>query len=220
MTNSRLPELIDIEQIANKKIIFIGLDGGSKRIIDHLISRNELPAIGGLIRKGSYFSSNSDDIEASSPVLWSSIASAKKPDKHGISSFYARTSDITSKRIWDIFNDLGFPVGVFGHFITWPPSKINGFMIPDLLALDNRCYPEEYGFMWEITRTQKHKKDMTTAKMFGYLAKSFTKGVKPSTLLEAGKQLLSKKLGSTDKLDEYFNKRVLKTKLFSPFPPV
>ena len=211
MINNRISKLIDLKKISNKKIVFIGLDGGSKRIIDYLISQNKLPAISSLIRKGSYFSSESDII-GSSAVLWTSVATAKNPDKHGISSFYGQPKDITSKRIWEIFNELGVPVGVFGHLITWPPSEVNGFMIPDLLSLDNRCYPEKYGFMWDITRIEKLKKSVSILKMVGYFMKALINGVRISTLIEAGTALIKRKLCREDKLNAYFKTRVIKTK--------
>lgn len=211
MINIRLSKLIDLKKISNKKIVFIGLDGGSKRIIDYLISQNKLPAISSLIRKGSYFSSHSD-IVGSSAVLWTSVASAKNPEKHGIRSFYGQPKDLKSKRIWEIFNELGFPVGVFGYFITWPPSKVNGFMIPDLLSLDNRCYPEKYSFMWDITRIEKLKKSVSTLEMVGYFVKSLTKGVRIPTLLKAGTEIIKRKLYHEDKMNSYFSTRTIKTK--------
>jgi predicted AlkP superfamily phosphohydrolase/phosphomutase len=199
-----------IQKCLGKKVVFIGVDGASKRIIDRMISENKLSTIRGLMERGSYFSSNSDTISAS-PVIWTSIATAKRPEKHGVMSFYGTSGNVTAKRVWEIFNDLGYPVGIFGHFLTWPPADINGFMIPDLLALDNRCHPQKYGFMWDITHSEKNDMKMSPTQMLYYFSLCLKNGIRVTAILEALQKHVKKKLGR-DKIESYFNSRVVKSK--------
>ncbi|GBE16753.1 type I phosphodiesterase / nucleotide pyrophosphatase [bacterium BMS3Abin15] len=208
--NEKLMKIINREEILDKKFLFIGLDGGSKKIVDELLRQKKLPVIEKLINNGSYFTSHSDGLGAS-PVLWTSISTGKKQEKHGINSFYGTSENVTAKRIWEIFDELGFPVGVFGHFISWPPKKLNGFLIPDLLALDNRCYPEKYGFMWDITNNEKNKKSASPGKLLGYFVNSYKNGVKLSTLIKAAAEYIKRKIVVSDKLDSYYSLRIIKT---------
>ena len=66
------------DSMINKKILFIGLDGASKRIIDSMIKRKELPFIEQLINTGSYFHAPHNFEPCASPVIWTSISSGKK----------------------------------------------------------------------------------------------------------------------------------------------
>jgi predicted AlkP superfamily phosphohydrolase/phosphomutase len=76
-----------------------------------------------------------------SPRIWNSIATGKRPDKHGITSF-ARVdeneslhlylgSDRKVHALWNIVSDAGKSVAVINWWNTFPPEKINGVMVSD-----------------------------------------------------------------------------------------
>ncbi len=210
--NTELMTNIISGKILDKKVLFIGLDGASKKIIDDMIRKKELPNIEALINTGAYFCSHSFE-PVVSPVIWTSMSSGKKPEKHGIRNFYDTAKSLTAKRIWDIFNDLGFPIGVLGHFVTWPPNKVNGFIIPDILALDSKCYPERYGFMWELTNEAKNEKRTGVIKILKYIWQSYRNHIRVLTLLQAIIVSLANKTHLVDEQDRMFIWRVIKTKL-------
>ncbi len=192
------------ESILDKKVVFIGLDGASKRIIDSMIAKKELPAIERLISTGSYFRSSHSFKPCASPVIWTSMSTGKKPEKHGVKGFFDTTHSLTAKRIWEIFDVLGFPVGAMGHFLTWPPQKVNdGFVIPNILALGKECYPEKYGFLWELTHDPDNQKKISARRMLKYFGSCYHNGIKLSTFLEVILGFIKKRFTFLEKLDRY-----------------
>ncbi len=192
------------EAVLDKKILFIGLDGASKRILDKMIAQKELPAIGRLISTGSYFHSSHSFKPCASPVIWTSMSTGKKPEKHGVKGFFDNTYSLTARRIWEIFDILGFPVGVMGHFLTWPPQKVNnGFIIPNILALGKECYPEKYGFLWELTHDPDNQKKISARRMLKYFGTCYRNGIRLSTFFEVILGFIKKRFSFLENLDRF-----------------
>ena len=128
----------------NTKILFIGLDGGEWDILNPLMQAGKLPNLKKLKENGS--SGKLLTINPSlSPIVWTSIATGKKPEKHGIMDFLAideRTGKkvpVTSnlrkaKSLWNILGNFGIRTGIIGWWATWPAEKINGYIITDRIA--------------------------------------------------------------------------------------
>jgi predicted AlkP superfamily phosphohydrolase/phosphomutase len=192
------------DSMINKKILFIGLDGASKRIIDSMIERKELPFIGRLINTGSYFHAPHNFEPCASPVIWTSISSGKKPEKHGVKGFFDNSYSLKASRIWEIFDSLGLPVGVMGHMLTWPPKKVQeGFIIPSILALGNECYPEKYKFLWELTHDSENEKRIRPQRMLKYLGDCYRNGIQLSTFLELALGTIKKRVPFLENLDRF-----------------
>ncbi len=204
------------EKVLDKKVLFIGFDGASKKIIDKMIRRKELPAIERLINTGSSFHSSHSFRPCASPVIWTSMATGKRPEKHGISGFHDNTYSLTAKRIWEIFNMYGFPVGVMGHMLTWPPKELNGFIIPSILSLGKQCYPEEYGFLWELTHDAENEKKISPKRMLNYFSRCRSNGISLSTFFEIGLGFAKKRVPILENLDKYafISSISMRTKLY------
>ena len=126
------------------RIFLLGIDGLDPRVVDFLVAKGELPNIEGLIRKGTYGHLTTD--VGMSPVSWTSIATGKSKEKHGIKFYKPYTSQsIKVKRIWDIAEEKGKRVSVASWYFTAPTRKINGFISPMLHlspnAIDTNPYP-------------------------------------------------------------------------------
>ncbi|MGC1227296.1 MAG: tetratricopeptide repeat protein, partial [Candidatus Sulfotelmatobacter sp.] len=78
-----------------------------------------------------------------SPMLWNSIATGKRPDKHGIHGFMepdpqtggVRPTTSTSRKvkaIWNILTQRGHKTHVLGWFAGHPAEPINGVSVSDL----------------------------------------------------------------------------------------
>ena len=202
------------EKVLSRNVIFVSLDCATKWIVDKLISDGELPNLSKLIDNGSYFNMDSGDLVMSA-VVWTSIATGKLPAKHGVQSFFATADTIKTKRMWDIFEDHGKKVGIMGYFLSWPPKKVNGFMIPALLAIDDTTYPPEYSFLHQMTVERKTKKNLNVFELLKYALIAFKCGARFNTLFSAGLESLKNKMLSRDFRDEVYNARVLKQKLYS-----
>lgn len=134
----------DDKKAPGPKVLVLGLDGADFEIIKPLSEAGRLPNITKLMKSGVYGELKS--IEPTlSPVIWTSIATGKTPDKHGITWFMVRdpdtkegipvTSDIREvKALWNIASEKGKKVGVIGWWATWPAETVNGFIISDHIA--------------------------------------------------------------------------------------
>ena len=75
-----------------------------------------------------------------SPVIWTSVATGKRPAKHGILHFTKPSvpggqaqlytnSDRKTKALWNIFSEQGRTVSSVGWWMTFPAEPINGTMV-------------------------------------------------------------------------------------------
>jgi hypothetical protein len=188
--------------------VVIELDGASWNVIKDLLERDMIPNIRRLIDNGSSGVLLSEE-PLLSPRLWVSIFSGKRAQDHGVEFFGHSSSIVQCKRIWDIFNDRGYSVGVFGSFVTWPPYPVNGFMIPYLFALGPETYPDEYGFFQEVTLRAKKEaigfsKHKRAKSLIHYALKMKKHGVDAGTLLGAAMHLIADKLSRTPAEKRYF----------------
>jgi tetratricopeptide (TPR) repeat protein len=80
-----------------------------------------------------------------SPVLWTTIATGKPPEQHGIGHFTVvnqhtgEASPVTStmrrvRAIWDIASEKERQVAVAGWWATWPAEQVRGEMVSDHLC--------------------------------------------------------------------------------------
>ncbi|HEY3175434.1 MAG TPA: tetratricopeptide repeat protein [Candidatus Polarisedimenticolia bacterium] len=126
------------------RLVLIGLDGADWQIAGPLIEAGRLPHLARLRRGGAW-----GDLRSAhpmlSPLLWTSIATGKTPDQHGIVDFLvrdprsARMVPITSamrkaRALWNIYSDAGRRVDIIAWWATWPAETINGHMISDRTA--------------------------------------------------------------------------------------
>jgi len=124
------------------RVVVLGLDAGTWQLLDKYFARGILPNLARLRSQGASAVLNSIE-PSSSPVIWTSIATGKVPDKHGITWFVRfpqgagkpvpvdRRMRKTSA-IWNMLSERGFDVAVVGWFVTWPAEAVNGRMISDI----------------------------------------------------------------------------------------
>jgi len=77
------------EGMFKNKIIIIGMDGLSPRIMDRLIAEGKMPYFSQLKEQGTYTSLATTN-PSQSPVAWTGLATGKNPGKHGIADFIKR----------------------------------------------------------------------------------------------------------------------------------
>ncbi len=143
-----------------KKIIIVGIDGGTFLLIDRFINDGRLPFFKFLKENSLYSDMYSVDQNTRvpiSPTIWTSLASGKKAEKHKILSFFNLQQDIVSARWFEILNHYGYSVGTFGWELTWPPEEYGGFTIPCSMARDNRTFPSYLSPIMELRGKKKRK---------------------------------------------------------------
>ncbi|GLB50448.1 alkaline phosphatase family protein [Neptunitalea lumnitzerae] len=139
--------------MSKKKVLLIGWDAADWQIIWPLIKAGKMPALEKLIKNGVY--ANMSTLNPPySPMLWTSVATGKTPDKHGILGFIEAdvekqqikpVSSLSRKTraIWNIFHNQGLKSNVVGWWPTNPPEPINGVMVSDFFQ---KQYQKSKGF--------------------------------------------------------------------------
>jgi len=123
------------------RVIVLGLDGIDPRVVELLVAEGRMPAFARLQAEGA-FGPLQADLPLVSPVLWTTIATGRRPADHGISSF-KEAGDVagakqpvtsTMRRVqalWNIASEAGRRVAVVGWWATWPPETVNGAVVSD-----------------------------------------------------------------------------------------
>ena len=127
--------------MSSRKVLLIGWDAADWKVIRPLLDAGKLPNVERLVEGGS-----SGPIATLhpplSPMLWTSIATGKRPFKHGIHGFSEPTPDgrgvqpvtnlsRTSKAVWNILNQNNLRSVVIGWWPSHPAEPINGVMVSD-----------------------------------------------------------------------------------------
>ncbi|HXA02864.1 MAG TPA: alkaline phosphatase family protein, partial [Cytophagaceae bacterium] len=125
-----------------KKVLLIGWDAADWKVINPLLEAGEMPTLKKFLAEGVYGNIATMDPPLS-PMLWTSIATGKTPDQHGILNFTEPDSvnggikPVTStsrkvKAIWNILNQNGMKSNVISWWPSNPAEPINGVMVSNL----------------------------------------------------------------------------------------
>ncbi len=128
----------------SSRVLVLGLDGLDPRTIDLLMSEGKMPHFAKLRQEGAYGRLLSQE-PLLSPIIWTTIATGKGPEEHGIGHFVAQTSDTGEsipassdlrkvKAMWNIASDAGKQVATVGWWATWPPEEVDGSVVSDHTA--------------------------------------------------------------------------------------
>lgn len=122
------------------RMILIGIDGASPRIVNLMMQQGRLPNLTRIARRGVRGALRSA-IPIHSPRIWNTIATGKTPEQHGIATFSYVDRDgkhrlYTSvhrkaRTLWSIASAAGLKVGVVNFWNTYPLEIVNGVMVSD-----------------------------------------------------------------------------------------
>lgn len=138
------------------KVLIIGLDGASFKVLKPLIEQGNLPTISKLIKTGVSGTLKSTLPPVTIPA-WVSMLTGKNPGKLGVFDLLRRvdyhsepnTSCFKDQNpLWLILNKYGINTGLLNIPGTYPPAKVEGFMITGMLTPSKNSdftYPEQLG---------------------------------------------------------------------------
>jgi predicted AlkP superfamily phosphohydrolase/phosphomutase len=128
---------------ARGRVIVFGVDGACWRLLDAGIARGELPNFAAAAARG--VTAEMETVEPLiSPTVWTSIATGRSPDAHGVTDFFRNRTHVRVPTVFERLARRGLRVGLQEWLVTWPPRTIpNGFVIPDWLRRDERVSPAE-----------------------------------------------------------------------------
>lgn len=149
-----------------RQTIVFGLDGANWELLDQLMAKDDvvLPNLSQLRKEGAW-----GDMESCLPPVtfpnWKCYSTGKNPGKLGVYWFERvdkknRTINIVNsqafddKEIWDYLGK-GYTSGVINMPTTFPPKKINGFMVcggPNTKTKEYRRISSGYTYPRELER--------------------------------------------------------------------
>jgi len=124
---------------ATPKVLLVGWDAADWKVIEPLLAAGMMPNLAGLMARGVH-GNHSTLYPALSPTLWTSIATGKRPPKHGVLGFTEPSRDGTSvrpvsllsrktKALWNILAQEGKRSIVVGWWPSFPAEPIPGAMV-------------------------------------------------------------------------------------------
>ena len=137
-----------------RKVLVIGLDGGTFRVLEPLAQKGKIPNLKRLMEQG-FKAELLSTVPPMSPPAWATFITGKNPGKHGILHFaplkpggsskeeleigpgvftFFNLHSIRERMLWRIIGEAGKKVGVINVPICYPPSEVNGFMICGMLT--------------------------------------------------------------------------------------
>ncbi|MFZ5554803.1 MAG: alkaline phosphatase family protein [Bacteroidota bacterium] len=169
-----------------KKVLVIGWDACEWKVVNELIGKGLMPTLKKFLEEGT--SGKIATLEPPlSPMLWTSIATGKRAEVHGITGFTEPDPDpnsktgirpvlVTSRKvkaIWNILNQEGYKSNVVGWWPSHPAEPINGCMVSNFYQLakekdktkwgliDGTIHPEK--LITELSPLRVHFNELTGA---------------------------------------------------------
>ncbi len=125
------------------KTLIIGWDGATFSVLQPLIEQGYMPNLEALLRQGAKGTLRST-IPPSTAAAWTSFITGVNPGKHGLTTWqrpiapnttskrWVNSGDVYAPRLWDWLPDV--TVGVLNLPVTYPPMKVNGFVVSGMLT--------------------------------------------------------------------------------------
>jgi len=160
------------------KTLLIGWDAADWEIIWPLIAKGEMPALKKVISKGVYGNMATMN-PPYSPMLWSSVATGKTPDKHGVLGFLEIKPDLKgispvtvnsrkTKAIWNILHNKGFKSNIVGWWPSFPAEPINGVVVTDRFQTTNQDPEKRTPLVKGSIHPDELTQEMKDLRMFSY----------------------------------------------------
>ncbi|MFW6116620.1 MAG: alkaline phosphatase family protein [bacterium] len=138
-----------------RRVLVLGLDGGTFDVIQPLREKGRLPNLASLMSSGSYSPLLSTVPYATIPA-WPSFMTGVNAGKHGVFDFLmpapgrvsrvVHSGDLAERTLWQVLGDYGKRSIVLNVPCTYPPQPIHGVLVSGMLtpAGANCCFPREY----------------------------------------------------------------------------
>jgi len=128
----------------SRKLVLIGLDGATFRVLRPLIDAGVMPTVARMVREGASGTLMSTHPPVTCPA-WPTMYTGVNPGKHGVFSFTCRGAgrprtaslvDVKSSTMWELLSSVGRRCVVLNVPITYPAQALHGVMLSGFPAPD------------------------------------------------------------------------------------
>ena len=138
-----------------RRVLLVELNEITWKLIDPLIEQGKLPTFARLKSEGVWGAPTSVDLgpQLDPWITWTTVYSGRPQAAHNVFFLQQPPETIAARRLWEICDEHGLRVGVFGSLCSWPPQAVNGFYVPDTFAPDSATHPDELRPIQELNLT-------------------------------------------------------------------
>jgi predicted AlkP superfamily phosphohydrolase/phosphomutase/tetratricopeptide (TPR) repeat protein len=126
---------------APARVVLVGFDGLDWGLLDRLIADGRCPTFARMKSEGAWANLVSYQ-PVLSPLIWTSIATGRRPEVHGVLDFVVTDPDTGSDvpisnrfrevhAFWNVLSEEGRRVHVVNWWATHPAEQINGVMVTE-----------------------------------------------------------------------------------------
>lgn len=125
------------------RAVVIGLDGAAWHLLDPLFEEGAMPRLQALRERGAW-GTLASTVPTYTPPAWTSAATGVNPGRHGIYGFIeghaqddqelVHSGKIKAPTIWEIANAQGARAGIYNLPLTYPPRKLDGWMVSGMMT--------------------------------------------------------------------------------------
>lgn len=127
-----------------KRVLVIGLDGATWDVLNPLLRDGKMPNLKKLLDRSAQGVLMSS-IPPVTAAAWTCFSTGKNPGKHGLVDFIyfpehgyrvtiANSTTREAATLWNLLSDRDLRVGVVSVPMTYPPEKVNGVMVTDMMT--------------------------------------------------------------------------------------
>ena len=135
-----------MSNVTDDRVLLVGWDSASWDLVGPLLERGELPHLAGLVKRGVMGTMISAK-PLMEPMVYTSLATGKFPDKHGVlgtHKVYDRGREIRpitnesrrSKAFWEILSQENVPCNIVHFPAVEPAEAINGVFVSRAFSSD------------------------------------------------------------------------------------
>ncbi|MBT8263493.1 MAG: alkaline phosphatase family protein [Bacteroidia bacterium] len=158
------------------KLLLIGWDAADWKIIGPMLAQGLMPSLKKLIDNGVYGNMSTMN-PPYSPMLWSTVATGKTPDKHGVLGFVevvpnkkalrpVTANSRKARAIWNILHHEGYTSNVVGWWPSFPAEPINGVVVTDKFQRVSADPKQQRGMQDGTIHPEHLKDDLKELRMF------------------------------------------------------
>jgi hypothetical protein len=137
-----------MKQSNARKLLILEINEISWELMSPWLNSGKLPNFLRLQKEGTWGCTYAD--EPGGPegflepwVTWTTFYTGVPYTKHGVKFLEQPLDSISYKRLWEIASSKNRKIGVFASSGTWPPHKVDGFIVPGSFSCDSQTYPED-----------------------------------------------------------------------------